>query len=153
MRRNKSDEFLKFIPVINLALIFSLFMMNILFPSTNKAVFLGSNKTSENAKELKSMFCSFTFDLYKKGVVSEEFFHKEAKSFIERNKTAEYKTEGIEHVYSQMISEDACKVIFRRKKGFSGLNVVFTRGGDFGYHITSIIPIKNLTIDDVRSYL
>ena len=133
-------------------MIFSLLLITITIQPENKIVYLNESD-SQSDEKLKSEFCKLAWSSFKAGKISERLFHPETKSYLESNETEDLSMKGIKEVYTKMVSKDVCKVIFKREKGFSGVNSVFANEGEFGLQVSAIIAIKKLTVEDVEDYL
>ena len=149
--KNSKDEQLFWAVVLNIALTLGIMSYLVLFQDfENKTVYVSGEAPENRENILKGHICEAAFSSFSHGELSSDFIHPEIIKYLREE--ASYKSEDIRDVFTKMTSRDNCRVIFKREKGFSGLNVVITSNGPLGFRVTSLSDIK-LKVEDVRSYL
>lgn len=150
-RTDALDEHVNKIIVANLIL--TLFVMFMLLKQKGPQInYLSSSKPDVKIKDLKHSICFEAFNGWKDGFVNHDLFSKSVVKEIRRSSSEYLKLDNIKEVYPTMKSDDVCRIIFKRKKGFTGVDAILTKSDPFGFAITSILPVK-LTTDDVKEYL
>jgi len=152
MRKSKVSDKTFLLTLLNFLLLIFLFLTNLNKQTINKTIFLSNSERGDSKKELKKSICKEAFLKYKQGDPVTDLFHPEIAHHLLEEKRSEFSMKGIDQVFVEMISKDECRVILKRKTGFSGLNAIITKDGPLGLRITTLKNIK-LKLHDVRTYL
>jgi len=153
VRNHKKEDYLVMGVALNILLTLGILIYLGLFQSSeNKTVYVSGDAPEKKEQILKGHICNAAFKAFSNGELNSDFIHPEIIQFLKESTSQSYKTQDIREVFTKMTSRDNCRVIFKRDKGFSGVNVVITSNGPLGYQITSLSDIK-LRVEDVRSYL
>ena len=121
-------------------------------PNQSKISFISESKDDWETELLKE-FCIIAAKDFENGKINSRLFSKQAFDYLKETEKVEFTSKGVVKVFPKFMSNKTCKVITKRKDGFTGFNAVFSNGGEFGFQISTLISIDKLTINDVREFL
>jgi hypothetical protein len=142
---------------IHLILLANLFLTLIILLSSgsgeavNLVIINGEDKSS-NETVLKKAICQQAVNSWKDRNLSKYYMHPEIIDYISDSEDDDFDIKDVEKFYIKMEGREICRIVAKKKEGFSAFEAVISKGGPLIHRMTSIKAEKP-TYKEVKEYL
>ena len=148
---DKLKENLHILLLINMFFTFITFLSTGSSEEVNLVIINGEDKSS-NDKALKKAICQQAFNSWSEDKLSDYYMHPDIINLILDEEDENLDIKDVEKFYFKMEGREICRIVARKKEGFSAFEAVISKDGLLIYRMTSLKAEKP-TYSEIKEYL